>query len=175
MTDLEATQIVDPNRPKSTETVIREWRAKQKDLEARFGRNWNRPVIPLVVEEDYDNAIFDGQSWRPGLHVTYGEYDYGRLREGRVCLECMNPLEEAFPETCNLCGFGVRDNQAARLETEFQGYKHVGPTTSYNEEFEMLAHKGAKKRHVPGSQILVPDTPPSGIILPPGARVDSPS
>jgi hypothetical protein len=151
---IEATQLA--GGPKSAETHLREWRAKQAELDERYGRNWNRPVIPVHIEESRDGVIFDGTNWRPGLNVTYGDYDIGRLREGRVCLRCQTAFEQAFPEACNLCGYAVRDRQAQDFAAEFEGSKHIGPTTTLSDEYERMLHNGQKKRHVGGSQIIVP-------------------
>jgi hypothetical protein len=139
---------------KSTESLIRDYR-KSQAKEGPADR-WRKPVVPVAVEHDPNSATHDGNVTRAGYHATFDADTVERFRLGRACLRCWEPLEEALPNMCPLCGYGVREYQRRDFEQEFEGEKFMGPTTSLSDEYERMILNGKKKRHVPGSQIILP-------------------
>lgn len=139
---------------KSTETLIREYREEQK--QEGPAERWRRPVRPVAVENDSSVATHDGNTYRAGYQATFDAETIERFRLGRACLRCWEPLEEAFPKACPLCGYAVGENQGRDFEQEFEGEKWMGPTTSLSDEYERMILKGQEKRHQPGSQVILP-------------------
>ena len=139
---------------KSTETLIREYRESQK--KEGPAERWRRPVIPVAVEHDSSSATFDGNAYRAGYNATFDAETVERFRIGRACLKCWEPLEQAYPDACPLCGYAVKKNQGPDFEQEFEGEKWMGPSTSLSYEYDRMIDKGQRKRHKPGSQIILP-------------------
>lgn len=119
---------------------------------------WRKPVIPKAVETDADEFYWDGHDWRKQVDVTLDPEDYERLKQGYVCVNCLEPNETPFPEACSLCGFAMRLKQKAVLEFEFRGEKKLGPSTSLSDEKERLSEWGEKQIWTPGGSIIVPGT-----------------
>ena len=135
-----------------------------KEQEATPAERWRKPLIPIAVEQDSDEVEWDGNAWRPKVRYTYSEEGIERLRLGYCCLVCKEPQQLPFPDNCSLCGYAMKERQGKDFDTEYQGTKWVGPTTSLSYEFDRMIDEGQRKRHQPGSQILVQR--PSGLIVP---------
>lgn len=90
--------------------------------------------------------------------LTQDEFDQMRL--GYMCVNCKEPFREAFPKTCFICDFPVRDRQLEFLERDHQGEKHYGPTPLSKLD-EMDAEQAERDRAgwtQTGSGIVVPAT-----------------
>lgn len=167
-TQLIAQAVDNPAQPPSEQRLVREWEKARDDYMASGQPRWRMPIRPILVENTNEGAVtFDGNVFRAPYNATFHTYDIGRLKHGYGCLRCWQPFEAPFPAACNVCGYGVAEHQVRDLEQEFQGEKWVGPTTSLADEFERMIEKGQRKRHKPGSSVLVPD---SRIVLPPGVK-----
>ena len=138
---------------KSVEEIVAEYRQAQKKTPAE---RWRKAVKPVAVEDSNRSFTHDGNVLRGGVNATFDEETIERFRLGRACLKCWEPLEEAFPVACPLCGYSVREFQAAHFQEEFEGEKWVGPTTSLADEHERLKLEGEERRWRPGSSILLP-------------------
>jgi hypothetical protein len=116
----------------------------------------------FVAESDTGSIWSDGATDRiqQDLHKTYTAGGLRLLREGRQCLRCDEPFEEAFPVTCPICSYAVKDRQIIDIAYEFEGEKHLGPSkpiTEYMEEQEARAEKRRYiKRILGGGQGKVP-------------------
>lgn len=117
---------------------------------------WRQPVIPVAVESTATEYSWHIDGWRKNVDWTLTPEDYARLKAGYVCLNCMEPQETPFPEKCSLCQFEMREKQAKLVEFEYRGEKHLGPSTSLQEEVDRLADWADKQDHKPGSSIWVP-------------------
>lgn len=118
---------------------------------ARWNR-WN----PVVVEEEPTEATFVNGRWMQGVNWTLCEEDHARLREGRKCVQCMEPQETPFPERCSLCGFPMRDSQRFEYEYTYQGEKHIGPSFSVSEELERLDEQRERREWAEKHGVWVP-------------------
>lgn len=74
------------------------------------------------------------------------------MQAGYVCLRCLEPQEEAFPRSCDLCGYSMRERQIMDIAMEFRGGEHVGPgapiadyLAEQEERLERLDHAERKK------------------------------
>lgn len=102
--------------------------------------SWRDPVIPLAVEQSGTRGHFDQGAKRflADVDWTLSERDWDRIREGYVCLNCMEPQEQPFPERCSLCRYGMREHQQRHLNEQFEGEKHIGPSTTLQWELDRL-------------------------------------
>jgi hypothetical protein len=64
--------------------------------------------------------------------------DVERARLGYLCLKCLEPFEQAWPERCPVCGAPIRREQAAYFAREFGGVLQLGPSTTLEEELARL-------------------------------------
>lgn len=89
--------------------------------EDRLHERWREPVIPLAIRDDYDTISLD--AGRPTLDVQmrFKPSDIERIRLGYVCIDCLEPHEHAFPESCGLCGFPMREFQREDFDRKFKG------------------------------------------------------
>ena len=92
---------------------------------------------------------------------TLDDETINRIRSGYACLQCLerfieNGLPTAWPETCPVCGYAVREKQAHDMGPEHRGEILVGPSTSDQYEIERLEEDRRRRVFVPGSSIIVP-------------------
>lgn len=99
---------------------------------------WRKPAIPLAVEPVHQQReLPDGRRidvHAPVLPVS----DVERARLGYLCLKCLEPFEQAWPERCPVCGAPIRTEQAAFFAREYGGVVRLGPSTTLEEELARL-------------------------------------
>lgn len=117
---------------------------------------WRQPIIPVKVDHDteaYD--VQDGHIVR-GIKWTLTPDQVNRIKQGYACLNCMEPFETPRREgKCPLCSYELRDTRRD-LERNDRGGEHVGPLTTLEDERERMMFEASRRRHVPGSSIVVP-------------------
>lgn len=84
--------------------------------------------------------------------------EFEQMRLGYMCVNCKEPFREAFPKTCNICEFPVRERQLEFLERDHQGERRYGPTP-LSEIYEIEDERA--ERETPGWS-----TTGSGIVVP---------
>ncbi len=78
------------------------------------------------------------------------------VEQGHLCINCAEPLREAFPERCPLCGFHVKRDQIELLNREHQGELDLGPSPAMKALDEEREREGWKARTgiwLPGDSI----------------------
>jgi hypothetical protein len=100
---------------------------------------WNEPLVE--VDPNFVEMTPDGP--REGLRVAFCAEDIEMFRQGYKCIECWEPLESAFPETCPMewCGFPIRAEQSATFAERFSGSRAVESQINADEELERLARQ----------------------------------
>lgn len=113
----------------------------------RTARPTGRPVIARAVDNDEQHVIIrpDGQEVAAAL-MAFEEHDMGRMRAGYICVNCYEDLDTAFPDHCPVCRFPMAARQAERLAKEFVGTTRVGPSTTLDEEREIMNEMRARRR-----------------------------
>ena len=78
---------------------------------------------PFAEVEPNPRKTFTTPDGRTFVDNTYtlSLEDAERMWQGYMCASCLEPFTEAYPETCSLCGFPVRDQQRKLLERDFLG------------------------------------------------------
>lgn len=92
--------------------------------------------------------------YRQELELILTDEDVHRVKTGYVCVYCLEPFQEAWPEKCNVCSFPVRARQAEWFSNSYNGKDP--PLRSTEDILLEFDHEDAEKVHVPGSQILLP-------------------
>lgn len=88
-----------------------------------------------------------------------------RIRQGFICIKCLEVYAIAFPDACKVCGFPMRDHQAEEFAKDFRGGVAFGPSTTLEEEYaiaeEMIQREAYEKATrlgliLPKPSIIVP-------------------
>lgn len=99
---------------------------------------WNR----IVVEEDQGvmevHETPEGKRLMPGLNIAACVEDVEQVREGYRCINCWEPLEEAWPRGCPLCHFPISKEQSATFARVYKGYD---PTLRTGADLEAVADR----------------------------------
>jgi len=96
---------------------------------------WAKPVIPIGVEEAGKVLRHGGHLYNIPCYIL-DEDGVERVRLGYVCLMCLEPHEQPYPEKCNVCPFPMRELQDEVFRVMYGGEVPVGPSTTLEEEWE---------------------------------------
>lgn len=116
-----------------------------------MAERWRKPAIPLAIDLHEQEAIVlpDGREFVRPIFDWPPEV-IERMRAGYVCVKCMEPHEQAWPERCRLCGAPMRTRQAEYFAREFGGVQLLGPRTTLAEEIEQLPERHAENERRTG-------------------------
>ena len=96
------------------------------------------PVIPAAVDIDPESytRMPDGRTmWTPLFALTEAQVE--KVRQGYICIKCLEDLNSAFPDLCPVCAFPMRLRQTEEFAKTFRGEKKFGPSTTIEEEYEI--------------------------------------
>lgn len=112
-----------------------------------MAERWRKPVVPLAVETHDSEGILlpDGRVHRQAVLALRPE-DIDRMRAGYVCVKCLEPFEQAWPERCPVCGAPIRREQAAYFARELGEAMQLGSSVSLADELDALPERVAKER-----------------------------
>jgi hypothetical protein len=90
--------------------------------------------------------------------MAFCDDDIEMFRQGYKCIDCLELLDEPFPESCFVCGFPVREAQAQVFAERFAGSRAVGSRINEDDELERLAKQRFErnKAEKSNSRIWVP-------------------
>ena len=109
-----------------------------------MAERWREWTPPLLIE-DVDQGI-----WLPGgrrliqPRFTWPPQVIERLRAGYLCINCLEPHEQAWPVNCTLCGFPMRSEQAAYFAKEYGGEREL-KRRDWDEELDGLEERRRKE------------------------------
>ena len=108
---------------------------------------WRKPVEIVAIESDPSGVVRYGQDERlmRNYDVTVTKDSYERMYFGYMCAQCYEPFATAWPDTCYVCGFAVKEGQMAWLNRVDGGAKWIGPTESYDDELERLEEENQRR------------------------------
>lgn len=94
------------------------------------------PIIAQYVDTDVDSytRLPDGRNITTPLFAL-SEEQVERVRQGFVCIKCLEAYDSAFPDLCLVCGFPMRLRQIEEFGKTFRGEKKFGPSTTIEEEY----------------------------------------
>lgn len=86
------------------------------------------PVFRAVLRDD-THSVWKEEDGRLQRNVisTMTDETFGAIQAGHLCLRCFEPQPEAFPDTCDVCGYPMRERQIMDVAMEFRGRDHIGP------------------------------------------------
>ncbi len=122
-------------------------RRERRRAGAIAGRNAAPVQILDAVPADDSTTVRlpDGREFLD-VNMALLDEDVQRIRAGVVCIRCLEPQSEAFPETCESelpngerwCNFPIREKQAAEFAVMFKGTVHIGSRVKLEEEIERM-------------------------------------
>ena len=129
-------------------------------------RRWSKPPEILSVKDSSREVVVENGKPHRGVDITLSRDSIDRVREGRMCIKCLEPQSEPFPEKCqlSLCGFPIRKEQPRLFERYFEGETHLGP--SYDVEAELNRLDGEAE------ELAWQAHPTTGIVVPPGVSLN---
>ena len=94
-----------------------------------------RTVIAVETTLDTE-AVMVMPDGRRMQKTNFGlkEEDVEAIRQGYVCVKCMERFTSPFPDECSVCKFPMREHQAEEFAKDFRGEVRFGPSTSLDEE-----------------------------------------
>jgi len=112
-----------------------------------MSERWRRPARVLDIQQSPTQGIWlpDGRV-QGEVEISFDAETVQRMRSGFMCVKCLEPFEQAWPERCHVCGAPIRTEQAEYFAREFGGEVHLGPTTSLEEEIAGLPERAAKEK-----------------------------
>jgi hypothetical protein len=81
--------------------------------------------------------------------TTFGltEEQVGRIRAGYTCIKCLEDYTSPYPDECTVCHFPMRDKQQEEFAKDFRGDIPFGPTTTLDEEREIMNEMREREQH----------------------------
>ncbi len=125
---------------------------------------WER----IVAEDDPGHMIVIGGRAFQGMKLSVGDKTYHQIKAGFQCIQCLEPLDTAYPDKCPVCGFPMKEHQAemfAKVYAGFQPGLRTGPDWEAKaDELEDRAERRAFARRMERQGVSVPNiTVPRGI------------
>ncbi len=119
-------------------------------------QRWRRPVTSLAVADTHEWATAD--LGRPTLDykARFPPEQIDRFRFGYVCIECWEPHETPYPDKCALCGYLMRERQAADFARKFEGDERDPRAELLERELDRVDDTHERNFHVTKSGIVVP-------------------
>lgn len=94
------------------------------------------PIIAQATDVDVD-AYTVSPDGRLLQRTIFGlsEAQVERIRQGYVCIKCLEAYANAFPDACSVCHFPMRERQSDEFAKDFRGNVRFGPSTTLDEEY----------------------------------------
>jgi len=134
-----------------------------------MSERWSKPAKILDATEGETLVLMPSGETMVQANVAVDAETLERMFEGRICMNCLEPLEVPFPEICEAlklpdgqvvgCGYKVRDNQARDLVMKHGSLKevHIGSRIKLQDEVERMREMDAYEER-------------TGLILPPEVK-----
>ena len=111
---------------------------------------WRQPAVVLHAEDDEQGVMmFEGDDRRfRDAKLTLAPADVERVRQGYLCIQCLEPFPEPFPMLCTLCGFEVRDRQPVEFNRTYAGVEDMRATPAIDAEENRMQEENERRRSV---------------------------
>jgi hypothetical protein len=97
-----------------------------------------KPATVISAENDPSRFVKEGGRLMHDVLFIVDAETKERMEQGWVCAYCTEPLAEAFPVSCNFCGFPVRDQQTHYISRQSVGDVRLGSKIKLAEEVERM-------------------------------------
>lgn len=116
---------------------------------------WAKPAVIIDCVEGDALVTMPSGELMVQANVSVDDETLARLREGRLCMNCLEPLEVPFPEICNAltlpdgqvvgCYYRVKANQLRDLEHRHGAGEevHIGTRVKQADEIERMREMDA--------------------------------
>lgn len=124
----------------------------------------NGPVQILdAVPADHNTTVRlpDGREFLDA-NIALHEEDVERIRTGYVCIRCLEPQTQPFPEVCESalpngqrwCGFPIREKQMSEFVAMYKGTVKIGSSVNIADEIQRVKEFDEYERR---TGIVIPD------------------
>jgi hypothetical protein len=120
-------------------------------------------VLDCVTTESPTTVrLADGREFMD-VDMAIADNDVERMRQGYVCIRCLEPQSEPFPAVCESvlpdgvtrwCNFPMREQQAAEFERQFKGTVLIGSRVNLEDE---QAHLDEVTEYENRTGLILPD------------------
>lgn len=134
----------------------------------REARPTGEAIIPQYTDVDVDSYTIlpDGRKVERTVFAL-SEEQVERIRQGYVCVKCLEAHDSAFPDECAVCHFPMREQQAAEFAKDFRGGIRFGPSTTIEEEYA-IAEETIQREAYEKATALGLIIPKPSIVVPKG-------
>lgn len=123
-------------------------------------------IVPEYTDVDVDayTVMPDGRLMQRTVFGLTAE-QVERVRQGYICIKCLEAHDAAFPDRCAVCKFPMRAHQAEEFAKDFRGEIRFGPSTTIDEEYDIAEEMIQKEAYdkatalgliIPKPSIIVP-------------------
>jgi len=118
----------------------------QRQLGGDQGRSGRVPVFRAVLRDDTHSVWKenDGRLQR-NVVASVDIETFRAMQAGFMCLRCYEPMEDAFPDQCDLCGYPMQERQVMDIAMEFRGHEHIGPGLPISEYLEEMDRRADER------------------------------
>ena len=122
-----------------------------------MSERWKRSATAYdCIEGDTLTEMPDG-SLMISAEISVDDDTLTRMLQGYICILCLEPQEQSFPEKCALCGYHMHDRQLHDLATRRGAMKEVWVGTRIKKEDE-IARMGEIADFEQRTGIVLPDS-----------------
>lgn len=120
----------------------------EREKPQRKRRSWRDGVRMEAVTEDPVEIVHVGGRWMNDVKVALAPEEVERIRQGYVCIECLEPQETPFPEKCSAfwCKYPIREKQTAEFAERYKGEVRSGASTTLREDFDRLEEESKRRK-----------------------------
>ena len=120
-------------------------------------QRWRKPAKVLAVKDTVEWATAD--LGRPTLdyEARFDQDTIDRFRLGYMCMECLEPHESPLPERCSLCGYEMKERQAADFARKFKGVERDPRAKLIEKELDALDDRHERRFHETKTGIVIPN------------------
>lgn len=111
--------------------------------------SWRDGVKIEAVIEDPTEIVHVGGRWMNDVKVAIAPEQVERIRQGYVCIQCLEPQETPMPAECSAfwCKYPMKAQQLTEYEKRFQGEIRAGASTTIREDFDRLEDESKRRKH----------------------------
>jgi len=80
-----------------------------------MSERWRKPAVIFDAVEGDTVVLMPSGEPMVQANVSVDDETIARLKQGYLCMNCLEPQETPFPEACSLCGYTMRANQLRDL------------------------------------------------------------
>ena len=126
---------------------------------------YGRPVhvVETALDTEAVMVMPDGRRMHKTNFGLTAE-DVEAMRQGYICVKCLERYAAPFPDECSVCHFPMREHQAEEFAKDFRGEVRFGPSTSLDEERGIMNEMRERERYERLTQLGITIPKPSIVV-----------